>query len=231
MNFNLSNIILFVSFMVSITAAEAQKVDFGLKAGICIPSFSLANNIISNPTLSVHGMYNVSYGINAVVKLKSDDNWEIWLEPGFVKKGGMIKYIFHNPTVSIPIESYRGALYSDVELPVIVNFHLRKKFDACVGLGLGYTVSSEHQKTIIINGPGRNLLPDLNGKLNTSIITGINYSLNEYYALTLRYTIGLTKVTTKDLVAESHYQFQYTSVQTSIYSNSLQLSLLYSFNL
>ncbi len=231
MKFNLSNIILIVLFMVSITVAEAQKVDFGLKAGICIPSFSLANNIISNPTLSVHGMYNVSYGINAVVKLKSDDNWEIWLEPGFVKKGGMIKYIFHNPTVSIPIESYRGALYSDVELPVIVNFHLRKKIDACVGLGFGYTVSSEHQKTIIINGPGRNLLPDLNGKLNASIITGINYNLNEYYALTLRYTIGLTKVTTKDLVAESHYQFQYTSVQTSIYSNSLQLSLLYSFNL
>lgn len=176
-------------------------------------------------------MYNVSYGINAVVKLKSDDNWEIWLEPGFVKKGGMIKYIFHNPTVSMPIESYRGALYSDVEMPVIVNFHLRNKFDASVGLGFGYTVSSEHQKTIIINGPGRNLLPDLDGKLNTSIITGINYNLNKNYALTLRYTIGLTKVTTKDLVAESHYQFQYTSVQTSIYSNSLQLSLIYSFNL
>lgn len=231
MKFNLSNIILIVLFMVSITVAEAQKVDFGLKAGICIPSFSLANNIISNSTLSVHGMYNVSYGINAVVKLKSDDNWEIWLEPGFVKKGGMIKFIFHNPTVSIPLDTYCGALYSDVELPVIVNFHLRKKFDAIVGLGFGYTVSSEHFKPITINGPGKNLFPDLDGKFNSSIITGLNYNLNEYYALTLRYTIGLTKVTTKDLVAESHYQFQYTSVQTSIYSNSLQLSLLYSFNL
>jgi len=231
MKFNIRKIGLIVLLIVSLTAAEAQKVDLGLKAGICLPAFSLANNIIRNPTLSVHGMYNVSYGINAVVKLKSDEKWEIWLEPGFVKKGGMIKYLYHNPTVSIPIDTYCGALYSDVEMPIIVNFHLRKKFDACVGLGFGYTVSSEHQKTIIINGPGRNLLPDLDGKLNSSIITGLNYNLNKYYALTLRYTFGLTKVTTKDLVAESHYQFTYTPVQTSIYSNSLQLSFINSFNL
>ncbi len=231
MKLKIKKVSLIILFILSLSVVRAQKFDLGLKAGICLPSFSLANNIISNPTLNVYGMYNVSWGINAVVKLKSDDNWEIWLEPGYVKKGGMIKYLYHNPTVSIPIDTYRGALYSDVELPVIVNFHLRKKFDACVGLGFGYTVSSEHQKTIIINGPGRNLLPDLDGKLNSSIISGLNYNLNKYYALALRYTIGLTKVTTKDLVAESHYQFAYTAVQTSIYSNSLQLSLLYSFNL
>lgn len=229
--FNFRKIVLIISLIASLTAVKAQKLDFGIKAGICLPLFSLVNNINQNSTLSAHGIFNPSYGINAIVKLKSDDNWEIWLEPGFIKKGGMIKYIYHNPSVSIPIESYCGVLYSDVELPLIVNFHLWKKLEYCVGVGFGYTLSSEHQKTAIINGPGRDLLPDLDYKLNSSIITGLNYNLNNYYALTLRYTIGLTKVTTKDLVAESNYHFPYTAVQTSIYSNSLQLSLINSFNL
>lgn len=231
MTLNPRKIVLIISLITSLSAIKGQEFDYGMKLGICLPWFSLVNNISPNSTLSAQGSYNLTYGVNAIFKLKSDDNWEIWLEPGYIKKGGMIIYTYHNPSVSIPIETYRGALYSDVELPVTVNFNLRKNFGCCLGLGIGYTLSSEHQKTIIINGTGRDLLPDLNNKLNSSIITGLNYNLSEYYALTLRYTVGLTKVTSKDLVAETNYHFPYTPVQTSIYSNSLQLSLIYSANL
>lgn len=228
---NLRYIIPIISLITSLSTVKAQEFDCGIKAGICIPGFSLANNIHENPTLSAKGLNKFSYGLNFVFKLKSENNWEIWMEPGFIKKGGMIKYIYHNPSVSMPFESYCGALYSDLELPVIFNYSLIKKLDCCLGLGFGYTLSSEQQKTDLINGPGRDLLPDLDNKLNSSIITGLNYNLNENYALTLRYTFGLTRVTTADLVAESNYHFPYTAVQTRIYSNSLQLSLLYSFNL
>ena len=231
MTFNLRKIVSIISLITSLSAVNGQEFDLGFKAGLCLPGFSLVKNINQNSTLSAQGSSNLSYGVNMIVKIKGDHKWEIWLEPGFIKKGGMVKYTYHNPSVSIPIDSYCGVLYSDVEMPIIVNCNLIKKLDCCVGLGLGYTVSSEHLNSALINAPGRNLLPDLDNKLNSSIITGLNYNLNKYYALTLRYTLGLTKVVTADLVAESNYHFTYTAVQTSVYNNSLQLSLIYSCNL
>lgn len=227
---NIRRIILIISLIISLSTVKAYEFDFGIKAGVCLTGFSLINNIHKNPTLSAQGSNQFSNGLNFIVKLKSDDNWEIWMEPGFIKKGGMVKYIYHNPSLSMPVESYCGALYSDLELPFIFNYNLMKKLDGCLGIGIGYTISSEQQRTLIINGSGRNLLPDLDNKFNGSIITGLNYNLNESYALSLRYSFGLTKVTTADLVAETNYHFSYIPVQTSIYINTLQLSLIYSFN-
>jgi hypothetical protein len=228
---NFKKTFMITTLIISLTAARAQKIDFGFKAGVYFPGFLLANNIAPNPIIKVEGLFNLSYGANGIVKLKSDTNWEVWFEPGFAKKGGLIKYIYHDERISIPVESYCGVEYSDIELPVMLNIHLKNDFSYCVGLGVGYTLSSEHNLPGTINSPGRNLLPDLDKKFNSSIIAGLNYDLNEIYALSLRYTFGLTKVTAKDLIAETSYNIAYIPILTSIYNNSLQLSFIYNINL
>jgi hypothetical protein len=214
-----------------LTVASAQDVDFGFKAGVYFPGFSLTNNIAPNPIIKVIGLFNISYGVNGIVKLKSDTNWEVWFEPGFAKKGGLIEYIIHNENLSIPLESYCGVEYSDIELPVMLNIHLKNNFSYSVGLGVGYTLSSEHNLPGTFDSPGSNVLPDLDKKFNSSIIAGLNYDLNDFYALSLRYTIGLTKVTAKDLVADTPFNINHIPILTSIYNNSLQLSFIYSINL
>jgi len=231
MTLNSGKLVLFVSFIVWATVAKAQEVDLGLKAGIYTAGFTLVNNIQPNPTLKAQGSFNFSYGVNAVIKLKSDDQWEIWLEPGLIKKGGAIDYTFNSEFSGIPFEDRYIVSYTDIEMPVILNLHIKGDFYLNAGIGIGYTLSTERRVPPGRNNDEDNFLPDLNHKLNASIIAGLNYNLSDYYALSLRYTTGINSVMTGDLVALSKYKFPYTATQTSIYSNSLQLSLIYSFNL
>lgn len=229
---NFKKTILIIPLILSLTIASAQEIDFGFKAGVYFPGFSLANNIATNSSLKVKGLFNFSYGVNGIVKLKSDNNWEVWLEPGFAKKGGLIMSVYHNKKISFPIENYGGVEYSDIELPVLVNIHLKNDFSYSVGLGVGYTLSSEHNLPGTFSNPCRNILPDLDKMFNSSLIAGLNYDLNDTYALSLRYTIGLTKVTTKDLIAETSYNIpDVPHTLTNIYNNCLQLSFIYSINL
>lgn len=198
--------------------AKTQELKYGIMAGLDIASISITNTSRnyfsedSNPTLTNH--------LNGFLEFKSDNWWGIGLEPGFIKKGGGLDILYSNGYNKI--KSNNSIEYSNIQLPVILNIDLNKKFYLTTGLGLDYTIStSENNRYRTVTLPNYEILPIMDNKFSSSAILGMSYRLNDTYDICIRYNLGLTKFVTVNFI---------DGVNNSIYGNSLQLSLKYNIN-
>ena len=218
--------ILIILFFCNILV-EAQEIKYGLKAGMCFPGFSLSNNILNNPDFNAKGSFILTYNVNAIIRLKSDNWWEVRFEPGYIKKGGILEISYRFDNLNQPRNFYCNSEYSNIELPILLNMNLKQNLYLTTGIGTEYTLSTEHIKEAISKKTGLNILPTINNKINFSAILGGEYYISDYYSVALRYSLGLTRLVTTDLIADTSFPFEYTPKLTSIYINSLQLSLIY----
>jgi len=218
---------LFIIIFFCSVLVEAQEIKFGLKAGICSPGFSLYNNVLNIKDFIVNGRYTISYSANAIIKLKSDSWWELRIEPGYIKKGGALEFTYRFDNLNQPRNFFCTSEYSNIELPILLNFNLKQNLYLTAGIGPEYTISTEHIIEVISRKTGLNILPTLNNKINCSAIIGGEYYFNEYYSVALRYSLGFTKIMAKDIVADTYYPYNYTPIITSVFMNCFQLSLIY----
>jgi hypothetical protein len=206
---------------------QAQEIKFGLKAGMIFPGFSLSNNVLNNKDFNAKGHFMLTYNANAIIRLKSDTWWELRFEPGYIKKGGSLELSYRYDNINQPRDFYCTSEYSNIELPILLNIKLNQNLYLTTGIGTEYTLSTKHLMEAISKKTGLNILPTINNKINCSAIFGGEYYISDYYSVALRYSFGLTKLVATDLIADTNYPFEYTPKLTSIYINSLQLSLIY----
>jgi hypothetical protein len=214
---NKKNVIIFSTLLLTI-CARAQELKYGIMAGLDLASISMTNasgngfNSVSNSKTTYH--------INGILEFKSDSWWGISLEPGFIKKGGGLDFTYSNGYNKI--SSMNSRVYSNIDLPVLLNVDLNKKFYLSTGLGLDYTLSTtdeNHWRAVVL--PNYEILPIMDNKFSCSAILGLSYKLNETFNVSIRYNLGLTRLARANLV---------DGVNNSIYSNCSQLSLKYYIN-
>jgi len=232
---NIKHIIVLITTLLLCVETNAQELKYGIMAGPNLVSMSLSN--ASGDGFHYDSSPDITYNVNGFMELRSDSWWGISLEPGFIRKGGLLDLTYSKGTKKISSQNSR--LYSNVELPVLLNIDLNQKFYLSAGIELDYTVSSSlnnQYRTIAMSyipagststqyGTSTSssivLLPNLNNKLSCSAILGVSYRFNDTYDICLRYGLGLTKLTTVNLI---------DNINNSTYCNYLQLALKYNIN-
>ncbi|MDD4992684.1 MAG: outer membrane beta-barrel protein [Paludibacter sp.] len=220
-NFKIA-VVLIVALLLSVNA-KAQEVKYGIMAGMNLVSLSISN--ASGLGFHYDNYSGITFGVNGVVEFRSDSWWGISLEPGYIKKGGGLDLTYSKPGYRFFSDNSR--LYSNIELPVLLNMDLNSKFYLSAGFGLDYTLSSSINnqfRAIAVMTPGPpnyELLTNLDHKLSCSTILGISYKFNDTYNICLRYSFGLTRLAAVSLI---------DNVRNSVYANYLQLSLKYNIN-
>lgn len=217
--------ILLIAILSLSNVSKAQEIKYGLMAGFCFPDLALSK-VSGIDGYSDNGSSSETYHINGIVGFMSDSWWEISMEPGFIKKGGYLHFEYRTP--SRYYNYHDGKEYSSIELPVLFNIYLNQKFYLSAGLGMDYILSTKNYDNYYnqINADIE-ILPDINKKFNCSAILGISYKLSDVYDISIRYSMGLTKLASVDFINAVNYPFEHPSALTSIYNNCLQLSLKY----
>lgn len=231
---NTKTMILLIVILLLYVDAKAQELKYGIMAGVNLVSISLSN--VSGNGFKYDSYSNITYNINGTVEFRSDSWWGISLEPGFMKKGGTSDLSYANG--SDRFSSQNSRTYSNIDLPVLLNIDLNKKFYISGGIGLDYTISSSknnenrsigyncipadatsnsYKNTLQIT----EILPSLNNKLSCSAIVGASYRLSNTYDICLRYGLGLTKLSTVNVK---------DNINNSAYFNYIQLALKYNIN-
>ena len=198
--------------------AKAQQLKYGIMTGFDLSSLKMTNasgNGFSTVSYSI-----ITYHVNGILEFKSDSWWGISLEPGFRKKGGLldVSYKYNSYVLS----SNNSRQYSCIELPVVLNIDLNKKFYLSTGLGLDYIISSkDNNRFRAVPIPNYEILPVSGNKLSCFAIVGLSYKISDTSDVGIRYNMGLTKLVSVNLIS---------AVNNSIYCNSYQLSLKYNIN-
>ena len=227
---NIKTIVLITTLLLCVST-KAQELKYGIMAGLDLVNMSLTN--ASSDGFHYDSSSGITCNVNGIIGLKSDSWWEISLEPGFIKKGGLLDLTYSKG--SNKFSSQNSRLYSNIDLPVLLNIDLNKTFYLSAGIGLDYTVSSSinnQYRGVATNYkpagstnsqsgntlPHVEILPNLNNKLSCSAILGVSYKLSDAYDVCVRYGLGLTKLATVNFIG---------NVYNSAYSNYLQLALKY----
>ncbi|MDD3077822.1 MAG: porin family protein [Paludibacter sp.] len=231
----MKKVILTIVAAVYIITCSAQKISYGVTAGIGLASMFMAD---VPKEIFYTWMYAPvpSYNLNAFVSWRVSGLLGINIEPGYIKKGGVQLFDYkdnHFRTIS-----YRSNIDFDyLEVPVLLNFYFLKNFYASIGLEFGYRFDERAKLTDIVTWNDQsfyvaksagfseyseNILPDEDDRLNYSGILGINYSLNNKLDIGLRYGVGLNKIMNVDWVDE----YGFSSLHESeIYTEYLQAIL------
>ena len=227
-------LVLIITFLLCV-GTKAQELKYSVMAGLNLVNMSLSN--ASSNGFHYDASPDITGSFNAIIGFKSDDWWEISLEPGYIKKGGLLDLTYSNGSNKISSQNIR--LYSNIDLPILLNIDLNRKFYLSAGIGLDYTISSSENnqfRVVPLNYipagstnnqygtyalPNDDILPNLDNRISCSAILGVSYKLSDTYDVCLRYGLGLTKLATVNLVS---------NVNNSTYSNYLQLALKYNFN-
>jgi len=227
-------IVLIATFLLCVST-KAQELKYSVMVGLNLVNMSLSN--ASSNGFHYDAYPDITGSVNAIIGFKSDDWWEISLEPGYIKKGGVLDLTYSDGYNKISSQNSRD--YSNIVLPILLNIDLNRKFYLSAGIGLDYTISSSKNNEFravplnyipagstdnqygIYTLPNDDILPNLNNKMSCSAILGVSYKLNDTYDVCLRYGLGLTKLATVNLIS---------NINNSTYSNYLQLALKYNIN-
>jgi len=156
--------------------AKAQELKYGLMAALDLVTMTMTN--ASGNGFSNSSYPSVGYNVNGILELKSDSWWGISLKPGFIKKGGGLDFTYSMG--STEISSKNSRMYSDIELPIILNIDLNKKFYLSTGLGIDYTLSTtDNNRFRALPPTNYELLPTMDNKFSCSAILGLSYKMSD----------------------------------------------------
>jgi len=164
------------------TNLYAQEFKFGLVGGL-----DLANSRLTNkPNIYSRVYYPmISFNINGFVGYKSAGFWGISLEPGYIQKGGVQQYNKEDKDDDVRFQM------NYLQLPLLVDFYLGKKFSISVGPEFAYLISVKVKSKDLSNDISN--FYDNNFEISGNI--GINYNIHKHFDIGLRYNLGLTYTT------------------------------------
>jgi hypothetical protein len=161
----------------------AQDFKFGFLLGLGVTNACVLNKI--EPYHDYRVFYPAgSFNINGYVEYKFSETFGIAAEPGFIRKGGIVRYgVNHYMDVITLHLNY-------VQLPIFANIYCTKKFFVTIGPEFAYLMNSEGNLPGIATG----FTSFKENAFEISGLVGINYSIKNKIDLGLRYNHGLTKI-------------------------------------
>jgi hypothetical protein len=163
---------------------SGQSFRFGFLTG-----FDLSNILMTNKADYFGGKRYyyplAAFNINGYVGTKFSNHLGISLEPGFIKKGSVIRNDKDNKSDNIKY------IFNYIQLPVLADIYLSDKFFFSVGPELAYLINAKAKSKDNSN--------DLSGSYDKnfelSILAGVNYSISKKVDIGLRYNHGITCTT------------------------------------
>lgn len=169
-------------FLIFSKSAFGQDFKFGLVGGFDVANSRLTKKqVTGGDTRVFHPIF--SFNTNAYVGYKSASFWGISLEPGYIQKGGELKY--ENDYYDVRVQM------NYIQLPILADFYLGEKFSISVGPEFSYMINAKAKSTDFSN----DISGFYNKKFELSGIVGINYYFHKNFDIGLKYNHGLTYTT------------------------------------
>jgi Outer membrane protein beta-barrel domain len=171
--------------IISSTASRlyAQKFHFGILAGINMSNIHITQNTTSffkNPVYKPISFFS----LNGFLSLRTNTNWGISIEPGFIQKGANRGYI----TMYDPFEE--KITFSYIQLPVLYDLYFTKKISLSIGPEFSYLVKSQEK-----NSDRTINTYDQRKKIEIAGIVGLDYNVFKYVDIGFRYNHAITSTT------------------------------------
>ena len=161
--------------------ATAQDFKFGFLAGLDVANSRLTN--IPDTASDSRAYYPLlSFNVNGYIGYKSASFWGISIEPGFIQKGGVIRYDKDDRDDDVRLVS------NYVQIPVLADFYLTEKFYASTGIEFAYMINTKAKSGDLSN----DITEFYDNPFEISAAIGINYNIIKGFDTGLRYTHGLT---------------------------------------
>lgn len=162
---------------------EAQNINFGFLEGLVVPNSRVTNKH------EIYSDYRVfypkySFNINGYIEYKISENWRISAEPGFIRKGGVVRFGLNHYMSTIKLS------LNYIQIPILTNFHFSDKFSAAVGPEFAYLLNREKNLPTIATGFSH----FTDNSFEISAMIGVYYSLSKESDIGLRYSHGLTYI-------------------------------------
>lgn len=160
---------------------QAQDIKFGLLSGLVVSNAHVANKIDFHDYRVFYPIY--SFNINGYIEYKISKTWGIEVDPGYIRKGGIVHGINHYMSIIKLQLNY-------IQLPILANFYCTNKFFVSIGPEFAYLINSEGNLPGIATG----FVYFKENAFEISGLIGINYSITKKIDVGLRYNHGLTNI-------------------------------------
>jgi hypothetical protein len=162
---------------------QAQDIKYGLQSGLVVSNARVADKIDIRKDYRVfYPMYSLN--INGFIEYKVSKTWGIAAEPGFITKGGIVRFGINHYMSVIDMKLHY------LQLPVVANFYCTNKFFVSIGPEFAYMINS--QENIPATATGFNDFKE--NAFEISGLIGLHYSISKKVDIGFRYNHGLTKI-------------------------------------
>ena len=167
--------------LLSVLKLKAQDIKFGFLAGFVITNAQVTHKPeIYTDYRVFYPMY--SFNINGYFEYKISKTFGISAEPGFIRKGGIIRFGINHYMSSIKLQ------LNYVQVPILANFYCTNKFFVSIGPEFAYLLNSKGNLPEIATG----LIYFKENAFEISGLIGLNYSISKKVDIGFRYNHGIT---------------------------------------
>jgi outer membrane protein with beta-barrel domain len=162
---------------------QAQDIHFGFLSGLGITNACVTNKV------EIYNDYRVfypmgSFNINGSIEYKFSKTFGIAAEPGFIRKGGIVRFGVNHYMDVIKLK------LNYVQLPIFVNIYCTNKFFITIGPEFAYLINSEGKLPETATG----FAYFKENAFEISGLIGINYRITKKIDVGFRYNHGLTNI-------------------------------------
>jgi hypothetical protein len=162
---------------------KAQDIKFGFLSGLVVSNARVADKIDTQKDYRVfYPMY--SFNINGFIAYKISNTWGIAAEPGFITKGGIVRFGINHYTSVIDMK------LNYIQLPILANFYFTNKLFVSMGPEFAFMINSQENVPLI--GTGFRYFKD--NAFEISGLIGLNYRISRKVDIGFRYNHGFTKI-------------------------------------
>ena len=162
---------------------QAQNIKFGFLSGFVVTNAQVANKIeIYNDYRVFYPM--VSFNINGYFEYKISKTWGIAAEPGFIRKGGIVRFGVNHYMSIIKLQ------LNYVQLPMFVNLYCTNTFFISLGPEFAYLINSKENLPSIATG--FNYFKE--NAFEMSGFIGLNFSISKKVDIGFKYNHGFTNI-------------------------------------
>ncbi len=169
--------------LILVLKLQAQDIKYGFFSGLVVSNAHVTNkNEIYHDYRVFYPMY--SFNINGYIEYKISKTWGIEADPGFIRKGGIVRFGVNHYMSIIKLQ------LNYLHLPILANFYCTNKFFVSIGPEFAYLINSEGNLPEIATG----FAYFKENAFEISGLIGINYSITKKIDVGLRYNHGLTNI-------------------------------------
>jgi len=162
---------------------QAQDFKFGLLSGLVVTNARVTDKIETYEDYRVFYPM-VSFNINGYIEYKISKTWGIAAEPGFIRKGGVVRFGVNHYMSDIKLQ------LNYIQLPILANLYCTDKLFVSIGPEFAYLINSEENLPEIASG----FDSFKENAFEISGLIGINYSLSKKFDIGFRYNHGFTNI-------------------------------------